>query len=102
MATRSGLEAFTVYLDPTNPEDIPILRYLKPKVATKRAAGEIRRAMLLYIEYMKGSNALPVTHVLPPMSPPFQPPAQLQAPYEEPSTAGTKTIHEARRAFMKR
>jgi hypothetical protein len=102
MATQSGLEAFTVYLDPTNPEDIPILRYLKPKVATKRAAGEIRRAMLLYIEYMKGSNAMPVSQGLPLVMPQFHGPAQLQAPFEEQPAGGTKAIQEARRSFMKR
>lgn len=103
MATPNGLEAFTLYLDPNDPEDIPIIRYLKPKVAKKRAASEIRRAMLLYMEYLKGGNAMPVSQPVMPSFNTYQPPAQLQAPPPQEKPASTsKAIQEARRSFMKK
>ncbi len=104
MTTPSGLEAFTLYLDPEDPEDGPIIRYLKSKLRKKKASGELRTAMLLYLEYMRGNNLAshPISHN---SFSDFAPPAQISPPqlvHEEPSPTSAKSIQEARRAFMKR
>jgi len=106
VTTHGGLEAFTLYLDSEDPEDVPIIRYLKSKLRKKKASGELRTAMLHYLEYLKGNNLAPMSHsILPGIMSDFAPPAQISAPQltdQEAPAANSKSAQEARRSFMKR
>lgn len=99
MPTASGLESFTLYLDPEDPEDAPIIRYLKTKIRKKKVSSELRTAMLIYMEHLKGGNLSPLPRYSPPL-PEYGPPRlAAPVPHEE---SGSKTLQEARRSFMKR
>lgn len=92
--SQSGLEAFTLYLDPNDPEDAMIIRYLKPKVRRKKAASELRTAMILYLEYLKQGTTSRTIHAT--LSEPI--PVQLEAPPNN----GNQAIQKARDSFMRR
>jgi hypothetical protein len=102
---KSRLQAFTLYLDPEDPEDIPMIRYLRSKTGRKKAASELRAAMLLYMEYLKGDNLTPISRpVLAHSSngnswPEPQAQAALPPPDEN---GGLDTIRAAKRAFMRK
>lgn len=102
MATANGLEPFTMYLDPNDPEDAQIIRYLKPKIKRKKVSGELREAMLVYLEYLRNGNLAPTArHIASTLMPEYESPRQLAPPVPAES-GGTKALQEARKSFMKR
>jgi len=93
--SKTDLVPYKIYLNPTNPEDRPLVDYLNRYVPSRRTGEAIRRALECYLGIGANAAPMPPRHAADPYTPP--PKQQHSAP---PADSGTATS-KIRGAFFK-